>query len=289
MGKNSVCAVVVTYHPDAGVLENLAALMPQVGQLVVVDNGSSSGELALLREQAATRGFTLIENNENLGIATALNIGVRWVIDHGLEWVILFDQDSRVTEGFVQAMVAGFEASRWGSDLGVLVPVYTDSRLGTPIPGNRVARGLEAATTSGSLLRTETFNRCGLFVDELFIDGVDYEYSLRLRRRGYVIDECAEAVLLHSPGEPRRHNLLGLFHYQTANYSPSRRYYQERNKVWIAKRYALRFPVFCFKLFFFSTRDFVKILVGEDNKLEKFRYFLRGVFDGVRERMGMLQ
>lgn len=246
MVKNSVCAVVVTYHPDAGVLHNLSALMPQVEHLVVVDNGSSAAELEPLRRQAGTPGFTLIENGENLGIAAALNIGARWGIEHGLQWVTLFDQDSRVTEGFVPAMIAGSEASKWGKWLGILVPTYTDSRLGTPLPANRVKRGLEAAMTSGSLLRTEIFTRCGFFVDELFIDGVDYEFSLRLRRRGFVIEECPAAVLLHSPGEPKRHKLLG-FNYQTANYGPVRRYYQERNKIWIAKRYALSFPVFCLK------------------------------------------
>jgi rhamnosyltransferase len=184
-------------------------------------------------------------------------------------------------------MIATFEGSRWGADLGILVPRYTDIRHGTPLFSNRVKRGLEAAMTSGSLLRTETFTRCGLFIDELFIDGVDYEFSLRLRKLGCVIDECPDTVLLHSPGEPRHHKLFG-FKYKTANYSPVRRYYQERNKVWIAKRYGLRFPVFCFKLFFFSTKDFVKILVAEEDKLVKVRYFLRGVLDGLRGRLGKL-
>ena len=142
--------------------------------------------------------------------------------------------------------------------------------------------------TSGSMLPVALFAELGMFIDELFIDGVDYEFSLRLRRAGYVIDECANAVLLHAPGEPRRRKLFGLLNYQTANYSPARHYYQQRNKVWIARRYFSAFPVFCLKLAKFSTKDFFKIIFGESDKLRKIRFFLRGVWHGLRGRLGRI-
>ena len=291
MISDRVCAIVVSFHPDEKVHENLALLRDQTDAVVVVDNGSSDAEVVSLRAAAQSLDLVLIENGANLGIATALNQGIRWAIGDSqashFDWIILFDQDSRVTPGFVATLVAAFQSSPWGEKLGILVPIYTDNRFGVPIRSNKVRHGLEAAMTSGSLLRAETFTHCGFFIDALFIDGVDYEFSLRLRRRGYIIDECPNAVLLHSPGEPIRHKLLG-FNYQTANYSPIRRYYQERNKVWIARRYFLRFPVFCAKLFFFSVKDFTKILIAEDNKPPKIRYFLRGLLDGLRERMGKL-
>jgi hypothetical protein len=52
---------------------------------------------------------------------------------------------------------------------------------------------------------------------------------------------------------------------QTHNYSPVRRYYQERNKIWVTRRYWSKFPFFCAKLFFFSAKDYFKILFAEDN------------------------
>ncbi len=286
-GEGVASAIVVTYHPEPGVVDNLRALRLQTDRLIVVDNGSSPAELQplreLLRDDANAR---LIEHGENLGIATALNRGVREAIVGGATWILLFDQDSCVTDGFVPVMIRGFGSSAWGDRVGIMVPRYRDSRLGTLLPGNRVASGgLEAAMTSGSLLRSETFLKTGLFADELFIDGVDYEYSLRLRESGYLIEECADAVLLHSPGEPRVIYFRGRRLYQTANYSPIRRYYQERNKIWIAKRYFRRFPVFCGKLFWFSSKDFIKILVAEKNSWEKATSFCRGVRDGLLRSM----
>src|ERR1700749_3536510 len=77
MENTSVCAVMVTYHPDDGVLDNLAAIRPQVKGLVVVDKGSSKDDRNRWRLAAREMGFTLVENGDNLGIAAALNIGVR--------------------------------------------------------------------------------------------------------------------------------------------------------------------------------------------------------------------
>ena len=37
-----ICAIVVTYFPKAGCADNLTALAPQVGHIVIVDNGSSA-------------------------------------------------------------------------------------------------------------------------------------------------------------------------------------------------------------------------------------------------------
>ena len=290
MNPPAAYAIVVTYHPGPDVIANLTALQAQLPQVVIVDNGSSPEELAQLRAAVTALGLVLIENGENLGIATALNIGLRWGLEQGTgpEFVFLFDQDSRIPGGFFSTMLQAFGDSRWRDRLGILVPRYLDSRLNRPIHPNYVAEGLEAAMTSGSMLRLQTFARFGLFVDELFIDGVDYEFSLRLRKAGLVIAECPGAVLLHSPGEPRRLKLFGMLDYQTANYSPIRRYYQERNKIWISRRYFFAFPVFCLKLFKFSSKDFLKIVFGETDKLRKLRFFLRGVVHGLTERMGKL-
>lgn len=289
MRVETVCAVVVTYHPDPGMADRLKALLEQAGGVVVVDNGSHAAELAPLRAMRDRAGWALLEMGDNLGIATALNAGVRWAAAQGFEEVALFDQDSQVTDGFLMAMDACRRSSVWGERLAILAPTYLDSRLEVPIPANRVREGLEAAMTSGSLMRVSLFEQMGYFVDALFIDGVDYEFSLRVRAAGMVIAECDQAVLRHSPGEPRVVTFRGRRLYQTANYPAVRRYYQERNKIWISRRYVRRFPVFCAKLFLFSSKDFVKILVAEQGSWRKARFFLRGMWDGVRGRMGRMR
>jgi len=69
MTKQSVCAVIVTYHPTPQMLEHLRDVQAQVQELVVVDNGSNSDEVAALRIGARTFGFHVCENGNNLVIA----------------------------------------------------------------------------------------------------------------------------------------------------------------------------------------------------------------------------
>jgi rhamnosyltransferase len=285
-----VGAVVVTYHPDADVLENLRILRVQIEPIIVIDNGSDVSELLALRAAAATVGFELIENGENLGIAGALNQGVRRVRELGCTSVFFFDQDSTISPGFVDTMRSCFADSGSSRSLAILVPRYVDRRFGSVLePPTRGDGHLEAATTSGSLMPTEVFETAGFFAEELFIDGVDYEYSLRVRRLGFTIDECATAILLHSPGTPTHHRGLGGKPFQAANYSPVRRYYQERNKIWIAKRYWRSFPSFCAKQFLTSAKDLVKIVLVEDGKAHKTRFFFLGLCDGLRNRTGKIK
>jgi len=287
MVSNGVCAVIVTFHPDSDVLENLSKVRQQVQGLVVVDNGSPQGAIQWLRSASQQIGFELIENGENLGIGAALNTGVHWAEASAFEWVILFDQDSAVTEGFMEAMLRAFENISKKDRLGILVPRYVDKRSGIPLPQDAAkSGGLETAMTSGSLMRVSLFREHGLFEEELFIDSVDSEYSLRLRYSGHRIEECDDAILLHSPGQPTVLRLWGVRLFQTSNYSPVRRYYQDRNRIWMTRKYWKKFPKFCLRLYRDSLKDHVKTLLGEDQKWNKSYCAGLGILDGLRGHMG---
>lgn len=287
MTENNVCAIVVTFHPDTEVLDNLSKLRRQVQALVVVDNGSPEASICLLREASSQLEFELIDNAENLGIAAALNIGIHWAERHNFKWSILFDQDSAVTEGFMIAMLRTYEISPKRERLAIVAPRYVDKRSGAAIFQGATEDGaLETAMTSGSLTPVALFRELGYFQEELFIDAVDYEYSLRLRWRGYLIEECNDAILLHSPGNPTVVRFCGIRLFQTANYSPLRRYYQDRNRIWVVRRYWKKFPFFCLKLFKYSLHEQIKTILGESRKWDKCYYAVVGIMDGLRGHMG---
>lgn len=287
MVENNVCAVVVTFHPDADALENLSKLREQVQWLVVIDNGSPKEATTPLRAASSQLGFELIENRENLGIAAALNTGVHWAESNGCKWIIFFDQDSAVTEGFMDTMLQAYETNPRRDRLMILAPRYVDKRTGAVIPQGATESGeLESAMTSGSLMLVASFCEQGYFREEFFIDAVDYEYCLRLRGRGYLIEECASAILLHSPGSPTVIRFCGIRLFQTANYSALRRYYQDRNRVWVILRYWRQFPVFCLRCFKYSLHEEAKTILGEGEKWRKTYYATLGIVDGLRGRMG---
>src|ERR1700693_2654300 len=105
-----VCAIVVTYGPDSGFLARLNEILPQVGMVVIVDNGSADAERNMLIEAAAEPKTNVVFNDENLGLARALNIGIQHAAALQYSWVLLLDQDSRVDRDMV-CRLSGIQAS----------------------------------------------------------------------------------------------------------------------------------------------------------------------------------
>jgi rhamnosyltransferase len=267
-------------------VEKLEELRKQVETLVVVDNGSCRVALEILRTLSRSADVVLIENGVNLGIAAALNAGVRWALAHEQRWVLLLDQDSTITDGFVKSMLADFEKVAGRKNVMQLIPRYRDPDTGDEAVISVAPDGGPFITpTSGSFFPIETFIKCGLFTEELFIYCVDDDFSLRLRSMGFSIAQSQKAILLHQGGRPSRFTFLGKT-FTTRNYRPEVQYYWARNRVWLIRKYGLRYPL----LILSSLRSLfgipLKIAIAEKNRCDKIRMFMRGALDGVRGKSG---
>ncbi len=289
MVENSVCAVVVTYHPSTRMLENIPNVLAQVQGLVVVDNGSNDESLTPIRVKAQSDGFQLIENGENLGIAAALNQGVSWAKAEGYQWVVLFDQDSGITEHFVDSMLNSWREHPQRERVVTMLPRYIDASNGTEIFCHRAKDGGPMVSmTSGSLFPTWIFDRIGWFPSEYFIDCVDFEYSLRARAAGYLIASSKDAILFHSPGKPTTLQLFGIILLRTSNHSAVRRYYMIRNRIAMARRHFRTFPVWTIRDLMQTGMGVVKVLIGERCRRAKTAAMFRGLIDGIAGRMGQM-
>jgi rhamnosyltransferase len=281
-----VCAVIVTYHPSSGMLENMASIVAQVQGLVVVDNGSDDDEVRSLRAASRSLGFQLIENGSNLGIAAALNQGVLWAKDNDFPWVILFDQDSKITEGFVGQMFSSWESHPERERIGSMHPRYTNPETGAQAEMQRASDGSPLTSlTSGALMPAWIFDKVGLFASEYFIDLVDCEYCLRIRAAGYTIADSKNAILLHVAGQPKRVSVLG-FSFQPTYHNSIRRYYITRNRLVVYRKYFGLFPRWVLRSMYESLRETIKCLVAENGRARNFRNILLGSWDGLTGKMG---
>ena len=286
MRGQCVCAVIVTYHPSAAMLENLQNVLAEVHGLVVVDNGSGANELNGLRTASRDFCFHLIENGENLGIAEALNQGVRWAKDNGYPWVLLFDQDSTTRDRFVDAMLKTWLSHPKREGIACIHPRYMHPELGYTAVAPRAPDGsLAWCMTSGALMPTWIFDKIGWFASEFFIDWVDIEYCFRIRAAGYLIAESCEAILLHDPGHSAPSSVLG-FCFWPSHHSPLRRYYMSRNRLVVFRKYLFTLPRWTFQAMYEAFRDMAKCFLGESERPRKFRNFLLGTWDGLTGRMG---
>lgn len=265
---------------------NLAEVLAQVQRLIVVDNGSDHEELIPLRAASINYNFDLIENCENLGIAEALNQGIRWAKDRGFHWVVLFDQDSKITQHFVQRMFATWEDHPNRDRVCSIHPRYIGPANGEELIVPRMRDGGPfVSMTSGCLMPTWIFDRIGWFASEYFIDLVDWEYCARIRAAGYLVAQSKEATLLHAAGNPIRVKFFG-FHFLPSHHSPVRRYYITRNSILFYKRYLFVFPREILCTAYWQFRGTLKCFLLEKDRSRKFRNFLLGTWDGLRGKMG---
>ena len=281
-----VCAVVVTFNPGERLLGNITALRPQVQEVVVVDNGSANlGPIQRL-EQCGTKVFY---NEENLGIAAALNIGMKYALKKGYTWIATFDQDSQPPLGFVKRLLEAYDAYPGRDRIAILSPVYRDEATGTVFQhgGQSSApfQEIVSTMTSGNLVKADTLTKTGLFEEDLFIDYVDHEFCLRARKSGFGVLESRTAILGHNLGETEKYTKFGLTFHAT-NHSPLRRYYNARNRLVVYRRYLTTEPRWILKDIFGFLKEVGKIILVEENKREKLSAVGEGLWHGVTGKMG---
>jgi len=283
---HEVCAVIVTYNATTELLENIAAIRPQVSRLVVVDNGSRPEGIALVESARAKFDCELIRNDSNLGIAAALNIGVGHAMSHGYKHAIFFDQDSIVGDHkYVTSMLEVYNARNQSDRVAIVVPRYIDRSSGAALPLSKTRDGrLLTSITSGSLVPTHIFRTLGLHDESLYMDYVDIEFSLRCRRAGYAIVEAPRAILRHSLGQLTTHD-LGRKAFSSTNHDSSRRYYITRNRLLLMGKYWRDWPWFIRELRAFCF-EFIKIVLVEQNKSDKLHNMVRGSVDAYKNRTG---
>ena len=284
--EQSVCAVIVTFHPSAKMLEVVPMVLAQVQALVVVDNGSTAGELGPLRVSSHELGFQLIENGDNFGIAEALNQGVRWAKDQGFAWIILFDQDSLLPADFMEHMFAAWHAHPLREKVGSVHPRYVDPETGEEgiVPRENDGSPI-LPMTSGTLMPAWIFERVGWFASDFFIDVVDWDFSFRIRAAGFLVADAKRAALLHAPGRPARATFWGHAFLQS-NHSALRRYYISRNRIVFFRKYFLSFPVWVATGAYAQLKETIACLLVEENRGRKLRNILLATWDALTGRMG---
>ena len=240
-----VIAVVPTYRPDATLPDLVVRLRRQVQAVIVVDDGSPEGSPPQLD---ALEGVLVLRNDVNSGIAASLNRGVREALRRGAEFVLTMDQDSELPDGFVETALETF-ARAAGPEVGMVVVDTVNGRR--EVPTRRAADGIldvDEAIQSGTLISARTLRECGLFDERLFIDGVDTEYCLRVRKHGFRVAVAEGTDLTHALGSRVPFRPFGVAvtrkgRESTYQYHPPfRHYFVARNSVDIAFRYARRHP-----------------------------------------------
>ncbi len=289
-----ILAVIVTYQPDAKLLARLVdALSVQVSGGIVVNNGSL---LPLADDYFQRSNFKVKHLQSNTGVATALNEGFHWAQAQDAEFVITFDQDSEPAADMVASLLVAYgNLQTSGRRVGAVGPQQVDRRTGrrapflapisrhrrrvTPDAGQSVE--VDHLITSGCMVPIHVWKDVGNFLDDLFIDYVDIEWSLRLRHRGWRLFAVGGATLTHSIGD----DVAQWCGRQFPWHSPLRHYFIFRNGTYLQKLPHVSLGWKVFDAIQLAKKLVIFTLVGRPRSVH-LRAMLRGIGDGWRGRLG---
>lgn len=271
---------IVTYQPELSRLsDNLRAAFASmmVSRVIIYDNHSDNCET--IRQLTALDSHCLLmEGDENRGIAYALNALCQKAVDEGCDWILTLDQDSVIPKGLLEE----YNHYTDQDDLGIICPGIIDRNMGREY--TRQTSGTEyirQCITAGNLVRLEVWQKIGGYSEELFIDGVDFDFCMKMGEAGFKILRTNNVCLLQEVGHSRKIPLP--FHHQMSalNHSPQRLYYIARNYLYIGRRYHQRWH-WAIEV---AKRMFI-VVCFEDNRREKLRAMFLGIRHYHQGKMG---
>ena len=281
----NVISVVVCFNPDVKRVSELCKELLASGSDVVLVDNTESSDLG----QVASPGCELIATGENNGIAYAQNIGIRRAAGSGADAIALFDQDSKIGPGFLQALIAPLRKG----EPRVVSPVLLDEARGVELPATRLRRfglpmdvysmdkaersAVDIVIASGSVATKEVFDLVGLMDEQLFIDHVDTEWCLRCRAKGIPIEVVPSAVMKHSIGS----GALEIGATTVLLHDPTRCYYQVRNSLLLFRMAHIPF-LFALRETAAILWNRVLLLFHVEDRSSYVAALGDGILDGVR-------
>lgn len=302
--KYKVLAYITAYEDAEAVKNCIAAILKQtynVAQILIVDN-SSKYKLCFDEEDTYSK-IKIIYYPENIGISGGLTIAFEFAIEHNYDFLWTFDQDSIPQANCLETLLKVYEETiNSNYPIGIIAPTSIDIRTNEVIAGaifvkdhftgcnhnNNYPYECDAPITSGSLISVATAKKNSLPRTDLFIDGIDMDYGLRLKQSGYHNLIVPQAILEHKFGNPvkviffNKERLL-------QQYSALRYYYICRNHSYLATRYAggwYRITSYLRRIKYMIHSIFLILLYESEQRLLKIWACLKGTVDGFQGKLG---
>ncbi|MEM7306548.1 MAG: glycosyltransferase family 2 protein [Planctomycetota bacterium] len=250
---DKVSVVVCNYNGEdylSGCLASIEALEHAVDEILVVDNASEDGSVALVRESFPN--VQVIELDSNGGPCAARNAGMRAARNR---WVLAVDNDAILLPDVLSKLVVAIEehpraVAAQTRNVFAVEPerVHYDGAhfhyLGLLSLRNfyrplAEAEGEGTVPSSGLIAITILMDRdtaleAGGYDEDFFILFEDFDLALRLRIAGHELLSVEDAICLHRGGTPG-------ISFRGGSYPKIRAFYHSRNRwLLLAKNYRLR-------------------------------------------------
>lgn len=287
--RDDVIVGIVTFNPEIDRLkENIIAVFKQSSSIVIVDNGSDNFDKidTLLNDEDVYRKSTeknirisvkIHRNEKNEGIATALSQIMDYADAESYKWVLTLDQDSVIEPGLVDAYLKVANDPHY-SNAGMLTCLIHDRNFKDEKYEVQDVPVIEVGycITSAAFTSVEMYKKTSGYDRKFFIDAVDFDLCYSLREAGFKVYRVNHVGLYHEVGhgENRRFFWKTIVVYHS---KPFRVYYMARNTIWLNKKH----PKIFGKLTLVKKMlaSLTRILLYEDHKVERLKFFWKGIYD----------
>lgn len=273
-----LAGVVVLYNPDQKVINNINSYIDELDALYLVDNSSADNSTLFMNEKVE-----YIPLQKNTGIAHALNVGAKKAIDHNFHYLLTMDQDSMFEKDALKNMKSIIDADDEKDQVGIYSPFHKTA-ISEPVPEELFTSPL-VVMTSGNIINLDIYKCVEGFKEWMFIDCVDFEYGLNVRKHGYTIKQINTVFLDHELGD---YEIKHVFNKKIFcdNHSALRRYYIVRNSFYLYDMYHNDYPDYCQAVVKQAKQSFFYATVFEKHGFKKLIYMIRGYIDYRKGKKG---
>ena len=283
-----ILAIIITYNRLCLIKECIAAVKNQTYadfDILVIDNQSTDGTTEYLNTLEKEKILFSLKPEKNIGGAGGFYTGIKEALRLGYSHVWLMDDDTVPDNDALENLHKADQLLKYYGFL-VSLPLWKDGyicKMNMPLlgplkqeKGHFLRAGLlpvQKATFVSIFIKTDVIKEVGLPIKEFFIWGDDQEYTERISKkyRSYLV--------LPSVAKHKTINNLGSDISSDSSERIARYYYAYRNELYISKRKGVL--SICFYLTRFLYSFFKIILFSQGEKLDRIKWMLRGLFDGI--------
>lgn len=298
-----VAACLTTYEDKEAAMRCLTAITNQsfpIQKILIVDNSQKP----LLTFQNNDEQVLIKHHPENIGIGGSLSWAIAWATEQCYDFLWAFDQDSIVQKDCLAQLLSIYsQLNKPHYGVGITAPIALDLRSNNIIDGARFNHDqfipyrpairdcpyeCDSPITSGSLISLAAAKTISLPRADLFIDGVDLDYGLRLRHQGFHNLIVPQAIMYHDFGTPVKIKFLRRERF-FLQYTALRHYYICRNHTYLETRYAqgwYRLKSGLRRIKYLIETLLRILLYDSEAQLLKIWACLLGTYHGLRGKLG---
>lgn len=269
-----IIGLVAMYMPSSNEIENVKRYIDKLDYCYLIDDSAIDNSCVV--NELIKRYPNKVEyycNPSNVGLCASVNNGFKMAIDKGADWVLVMNPDGTFQDGAID-IFRNYIENNDTTNVAIIAPRFNiDRRKRVAGKGTAI---IKYPDMTGCLYNTKLLQKLNFYDQNTYFYGLDVEYCIKVRKNGYRIIECSEAVLNHRPAETYEVKIFGKTFFKCGKDTPNRFYYQFRSAYYIHKKYHN------FYNFAFHVYKFMKVVFFFDKKREYFKMMRLGIKDAKR-------